>query len=180
MNVVVGTYVGYLVISIGLTVWVARTLMKNGRVFLIDSFLENEKLADAVNHLLVVGFYLINAGYVTLALKYGEKPADLPQAIETLSTKVGQRSRGGVPIYDIRDLKKIVRREGISIAVVAVPLPSAQDVVNLVVASGIKAVLNFSPGTLQAPPHVKLKSVDLTVSLESLSFFLARGDSDEK
>jgi len=89
MNVVVGTYVGYLVISIGLTVWVARTLMKNGRVFLIDAFLENEKLADAVNHLLVVGFYLVNIGYVTLALKYGDKPVDLPQAIETLSTKVG-------------------------------------------------------------------------------------------
>ena len=57
--------------------------------------------------------------------------------------------------------------------------PSAQHVVNLVVAAGIKAVLNFSPGTLQAPPDVKLKSVDLTVSLESLSFFLAQGESDE-
>jgi hypothetical protein len=89
MNVVVGTYVGYLTISIGLTVWVARTLMKNGRVFLVDTFLENEKLADAVNHLLVVGFYLINVGYVALALKYGEKPTDLAQAIEVLSTKVG-------------------------------------------------------------------------------------------
>ena len=59
------------------------------------------------------------------------------------------------------------------------PAPSAQHVVNLVVAAGIKAVLNFSPGTLQAPPDVKLKSVDLTVSLESLSFFLAQGESDE-
>jgi hypothetical protein len=86
---IVGAYVAYLTISIGLTVWVARTLMKNGRVFLIDTFLENEALADSVNHLLVVGFYLINAGYVTLALKYGTRPADLPAAIESLSTKVG-------------------------------------------------------------------------------------------
>ena len=62
---------------------------KNGRVFLIDTFLENEQLADSVNHLLVVGFYLINVGYVTLALKYGSRPADLAGAIETLSTKVG-------------------------------------------------------------------------------------------
>ena len=62
----------------------------------------------------------------------------------------------------------------IRIAVIAVPAPSAQHVLNLVVAAGIKAVLNFSPGTLQAPPDVKLKSVDLTVSLESLSFFLAQ------
>src|SRR5262245_65702692 len=86
---VVSSYVSYLTISIALTVWVARTLSKNGRVFLIDSFLENEKLADSVNHLLVVGFYLVNFGYVSLALRYGQKPVDLPSAIETLITKVG-------------------------------------------------------------------------------------------
>jgi hypothetical protein len=86
---VVGAYAWYLVLSIGLTVWVARTLSKNGRVFLIDSFVGNAELADSVNHLLVVGFYLINIGYVSLALKYGERPRDLPSAIETLSTKVG-------------------------------------------------------------------------------------------
>ena len=69
-----GAYIAYLTISISLTVWVARTLVKNGRIFLVDSFLGNESLADSVNHLLAVGFYLINIGYVTLALKYGEKP----------------------------------------------------------------------------------------------------------
>ncbi len=90
MNVyVVGAYLAYLVISISLTIWVARTLVKNGRVFLVDSFLGNEQLADSVNHLLAVGFYLVNIGYVSLALKYGDKPADLAQAIESLSTKVG-------------------------------------------------------------------------------------------
>lgn len=86
---VVGSYAGYLVLSLGLTVWVARTLSKNGRIFLVDSFLGNTELADSVNHLLVVGFYLMNIGYVSLALKYGEKPTDLPTAIEALSTKVG-------------------------------------------------------------------------------------------
>ncbi len=86
---VVGSYLGYLAISIGLTVWVARTLSKNGRIFLVDSFLGNTELADSVNHLLVVGFYLINVGYISLALKYGDKPTDLAGAIESLSTKVG-------------------------------------------------------------------------------------------
>ena len=86
---VVGAYLAYLVISIALTVWVARTLVKNGRIFLVDSFLGNESLADSVNHLLAVGFYLVNIGYVALALKYGEKPMDLAQSIEALSTKVG-------------------------------------------------------------------------------------------
>ncbi|MGE3819817.1 MAG: hypothetical protein AB7I30_10295 [Isosphaeraceae bacterium] len=86
---VVWTYVGYLSLSVALTVWVARTLSRNGRVFLVDAFGGHSELADSVNHLLVVGFYLINVGYVTLALKYGGKPTDLATAIETLSTKVG-------------------------------------------------------------------------------------------
>ena len=72
----------------------------------------------------------------------------------------------------------MVRREQITIAVIAVPTEAAQTVVNTIVAAGIKAVLNFSPGALQVPPDVKLKSVDLTVSLESLSFFLAQGEAN--
>ena len=83
------TYVIYLAISIALTVWVARTLSKNGRVFLVSSFASDERLADSINHLLVVGFYLINMGYVTLALKLGDKPVSMQEAIEFLSTKVG-------------------------------------------------------------------------------------------
>jgi hypothetical protein len=86
---VVYSYLFYVVISVALTIWVASTLSRNGIHFLIDSFSGNRELANSVNHLLVVGFYLINIGYVTLALKYGEKPANLQQAIEFLSTKVG-------------------------------------------------------------------------------------------
>src|SRR5712671_3396636 len=85
----VAMYLAYLLISVLLTVWVARTLHKNGRIFLVDSFLGNEPLADSVNHLLVVGFYLINIGFVTLALKYGDKATDARTALEILSTKVG-------------------------------------------------------------------------------------------
>ena len=89
MNAIVWTYIAYLTISVALTVWVARTLHKNGRIFLVDSFHGNEQLADSINHLLLVGFYLINIGYVTLALKYGDKPVNLQEALETLSTKIG-------------------------------------------------------------------------------------------
>ncbi len=85
----VSAYLAYLFISIAVTVWVARTLMRNGRVFLVDTFLHNEPLADAVNNLLVVGFYLINVGYVALALRYGERPTELAGSIEIISTKVG-------------------------------------------------------------------------------------------
>jgi len=85
----VWTYLAYLGISVALTIWVARTLHKNGRIFLVDSFLGNEPLADSVNHLLVVGFYLVNIGFVTLALKYGDKATDAQTALEILSSKVG-------------------------------------------------------------------------------------------
>lgn len=79
----------YAAASIGITVWVARTLFRNGRVFLVDSFLGNEQLADAVNRLLLVGFYLVNLGFVAMFLKYGNKPKDLTEAIEFLSSKLG-------------------------------------------------------------------------------------------
>ena len=89
MNYIVCTYALYLAISIALTVWVARTLHKNGRLFLVDAFHGNEALADSINHLLLVGFYLMNVGYVSLALKYGDKAADLQGLLEVLSTKIG-------------------------------------------------------------------------------------------
>src|SRR4029453_4690389 len=85
----VAAYVAYLACSILVTVWVAHTLHKSGRAFLVDAFRGNEKRADSVNHLLVVGFYLINIGYVALALKYGDKPWNLQTAIEFFSTKMG-------------------------------------------------------------------------------------------
>ena len=89
MNAIVITYLLYLAISIALTVWVARTLFKNGRLFLVDVFQGNEALADSVNHLLVVGFYLINLGYISLALKLGYAVQDARESIEALSAKVG-------------------------------------------------------------------------------------------
>ncbi|MEP7305435.1 MAG: redox-sensing transcriptional repressor Rex [Acidobacteriota bacterium] len=125
---------------------------------------------------------IIGAGNLGLALAdypgFRQEGFEICALFDTLASKVGEQSRAGVTIFDIHDLKKIARRDGISIAVIAVPAAAAQEVLNLVVAAGIKAVLNFSPDTLQAPPDVKLKSVDLTVSLESLSFFLAQGDTD--
>ncbi len=89
MDVIVWTYLTYILISIFLTVWVAQTLHKNGRVFLVEIFNNNESLADSVNHLLVVGFYLINLGYVSLALKLSGELKDAREGIEALSWKVG-------------------------------------------------------------------------------------------
>ena len=85
----VWTYSLYIIISISLTVWVGHTLFKNGRLFLIEAFDNRENVADAVNHLLLVGFYLINIGFVSLFLKFGTLPK-LPQEVfEYLSVKIG-------------------------------------------------------------------------------------------
>ena len=89
VNYVVWSYGVYLAVSVALTVWVGWTLHRNGRIFLVDAFAGNEKLADSVNHLLLVGFYLVNVGYVSFALRFGPKPGDLQESMETISMKVG-------------------------------------------------------------------------------------------
>lgn len=83
------SYGAYLALSLAATVWVARTLHKNGQVFLVDAFQGNAELADSVNHLLVVGFYLINIGYVTMTLTTYGNLETLRSAIELVSGKVG-------------------------------------------------------------------------------------------
>jgi len=83
------TYAIYFLVSIATTVWVAQTLHQRGRIFLVDAMGGNEELADSVNTLLLVGFYLVNVGYVLLALKYGRPPQELTGAIEALATKIG-------------------------------------------------------------------------------------------
>ena len=127
---------------------------------------------------------IVGAGNLGLALAdypgFRMEGFEIAALFDNRNEKVGQQSRGGVPIYDIGDLKRIARRDAVRIAVIAVPAGAAQNVLNLVVASGIKAILNFSPGALEVPPEVKLKSVDLTVSLESLSFFLAQGEPEDE
>ena len=123
---------------------------------------------------------IIGAGNLGLALAdYGgfrDEGFEIVALFDTLKEKIGRRSRGGVLIYDIKDFKKIVKREDVGIAVLAVPGDAAQAAVNTVVSAGVRAILSFSPGAFKVPRGVKLKSMDLTVSLESLSFFLVQGE----
>ena len=127
---------------------------------------------------------IMGAGNLGLALAdypgFRQEGFQIVALFDNFSDKVGGVSRSGITIYNIQDLKRITNREKITIAIIAVPAVAAQDVVNTVVQAGINAVLNFSPGTLRVPEHVKLKSVDLTVSLESLSFYLARASGRRK
>lgn len=83
------SYLIYLVISIAMAIWVARTLSKNGRVFLLESFGNNQALAKSVNHMLVLGFYLINLGYILLSLRTQDEINTVRASIEFLSYRIG-------------------------------------------------------------------------------------------
>ena len=125
---------------------------------------------------------IIGAGNLGLALAdYGgfrDDGFEIVALFDTLKEKIGRRSRGGVLIHDMRDFRKVAKREEVGIAVIAVPGDAAQAAINAVVAAGVRAILNFSPGTFKVPRGVKLKGMDLTVSLEGLSFFLVQGEAD--
>ena len=113
MNTIITIHLLYFVVSVAMTVWVAKTLHKNGRVFLLDAFHGNESYADAVNHLLVVGFYLINFGFILLFLKFGTKPAHVIGAIEYAATKLGvvMLVLGGMHFFNMFNFNKM-RKKG--------------------------------------------------------------------
>ena len=110
-NIIVATYLVYILISVTLTSWVARTLHKRGAIFLIDAFHGNKELADSVNHLLVVGFYLINIGFVSLALKTADVINTSRAAIELLSDKMGMVMLilGGMHFFNLYVFSRIRR-----------------------------------------------------------------------
>lgn len=106
-------YAVYTILSATLTIWVAKTLHKNGRVFLLEAFRGDEERADAVNHLLVVGFYLINFGFILLFLKWGERPHNAVEAIEYCASKLGfvMLVLGGMHFFNIYNFDKM-RKKG--------------------------------------------------------------------
>jgi hypothetical protein len=112
MDLTVLAYIVYLVISVTLTVWVARTLSGNGRIFLADVLHGDERLADAVNHLLVVGFYLLNLGFVALYLRTGAAVDDARGVFEALSVKLGVvlLVLGAMHLANVYVLSRIRRR----------------------------------------------------------------------
>ena len=89
MTTLVWVYIAYLFVCLGVTLWVGKTLKRNAPVFLTDGTDAGKEFTDALVHLLIVGFYLVNVGAIALALKFGDPVKDVTEAIELLSTKVG-------------------------------------------------------------------------------------------
>ena len=112
MNETVITYALYLLTALPMTIWVGRTLHKNGRIFLVDCFKKNEELADSVNHLLVVGFYLVNIGFVSLYLKVVDDVVAVRGIFEALSAKIGVvlLVLGGMHFFNIYVLTQMRKR----------------------------------------------------------------------
>ncbi len=111
MDYLIPVYTSYAAISVGLTVWLARTLFKNGAVFLEEVFDDQARMAEAVNRVLVVGFYLINLGYASLLLKATPSETAV-QAVEVLSWKLGLLllSLGGMHFANLLVFHRIRRR----------------------------------------------------------------------
>jgi hypothetical protein len=128
-NIIVATYLAYILISVNLTIWVARTLHKRGAIFLVDAFHGNKELADSVNHLLVVGFYLINIGFVSLALKTGDVINTSRAAIELLSDKMGMvlLILGGMHFFNLYVFSRIRRSARTNRTPVMPPPPVAPN-----------------------------------------------------
>jgi hypothetical protein len=105
-------YAVYLLITCALTIWVAQTLHRNGQIFLIDAFHGNDMMANAVNHLLRVGFYLINLGFVALFLRTGNKPESLVEAVEYIASKVGfvMLVLGGMHFFNMFNIARMRRK----------------------------------------------------------------------
>jgi hypothetical protein len=114
----VTVYIAYAGASVGLTIWLARTLSKSGEVFLDDVFVDNPRMAPAVNRLLVVGFYLLNLGYAFVTLKAGADSLTAVQAMETLAAKLGALliSLGVIHFGNLYLFHRIRRRSQIRLA----------------------------------------------------------------
>jgi glucan phosphoethanolaminetransferase (alkaline phosphatase superfamily) len=118
------TYAIYIILSLTITVWVATTLFRNGRVFLIDAFQGNKELAEAVNQLLLMAFYLLNIGFISLFLRFGGKPTNWVESIEYISTKIGivLVVSGGLHFFNMWNFAKLRKKSGGNVRIHNMPI----------------------------------------------------------
>jgi len=123
---------------------------------------------------------IVGAGNLGMALAdyggFNREGFTIVGLFDSDSAKIGGRSRGGVPVHDVRDLAAIARRDQVSLAILAVPAAAADGVLAIVAEAGIRGILNFAPVRLKPRAGMTLKAVDLKVQLENLVFHLTRGD----
>jgi len=119
---------------------------------------------------------IVGAGNLGMALAdyrgFNDNGFRIAALIDVDPAKIGRTSRSGIPVLSYADMKRVVREQNVEIGIIAVTANAAQEVYDSLVAAGLNAILNFAPVQLRTDNHVKLKSVDLRINLESLSFYL--------
>ncbi|HYS53175.1 MAG TPA: redox-sensing transcriptional repressor Rex [Thermoanaerobaculia bacterium] len=119
---------------------------------------------------------IVGAGNLGMALAdyrgFNDNGFRIAALIDVDPGKIGRTSRSGIPVLSYADLKRVVREQNVEIGIIAVTANAAQEVYDSLVDAGLNAILNFAPIQLRTDNHVKLKSVDLRINLESLSFYL--------
>jgi redox-sensing transcriptional repressor len=137
----------------------------------LKEHLVHELGIDRTRRVLIAG-----AGNLGMALAdyggFNDHGFEIAAIIDNDETKIGRRSRSGIEVLAWDELNSIVREHRVDIGIVAVTAEAAQSVYDAFADAGLNAVLNFAPTQLRARPGVKLKSVDLRINLESLSFYL--------
>lgn len=86
-------------------------------------------------------------------------------------SKIGQ-VHGSLEVQPMEDLADFVRRHSIKLAIITVPATAAQSVCDILVAAGVRAILNFAPVLLQAPEHVRIHNADVTAELQALAYYM--------
>jgi len=126
---------------------------------------------DRVRNVIIIG-----AGNLGMALAdyrgFNDSGFHIVALLDVDADKIGRESRSGIPVLPYAELPTLVRRRAVEIGIIAVSAESAQKVYDQLVDAGIHAILNFAPVQIRLKPDVKLKSVDLRINLESLSFYL--------
>ncbi len=134
-----------------------------------------EQIADILGLNRQWNVAIIGAGNIGRALaKYGEfrkQGFQIKLILDSDPQKIGQVIRG-VRVEDFRQARKLLQKEHIEIAIIAVPAEAAQGVADLVVDAGVRAILNFAPCSLHVPPHVQVRNENMAIEMESLSYFL--------
>ncbi|HRH43931.1 MAG TPA: redox-sensing transcriptional repressor Rex [Pyrinomonadaceae bacterium] len=120
---------------------------------------------------------IIGAGRMGTALadyyEFSQTNFSVVALFDTDKTKIGNLV-GEIKIHDIKKFAEIVEKANIDVAVIAVPAQFAQSILEMIIGAGIKAIMNFAPIPLKGEENIKIRTVDLTISLESLSYFLAQ------
>jgi redox-sensing transcriptional repressor len=132
---------------------------------------------DRVRNVVIVG-----AGNLGMALAdyrgFNDNGFHIVALLDVDADKIGRESRSGIPVLPSSELRTLVRKRGVEIGIIAVSAESAQDVYDTLADAGVQAILNFAPVQIRLKPEVKLKSVDLRINLESLSFYLKNVEDD--